>query len=312
MTDGRCVLFRKGLHDAARTFLQYLRPDGQLLRVGDDFNEDGTSYALGVVDLLAFLTGTYYQDPILKSFAKKGMEGFSSFSLANTVVSPTMFLILNDPELPCAGLEDLPLTWYNGSPLGSVIARSAWNDPNAFQVYMKIGESYSTNHEHKDAGSFQIYYKGILASDSGAYDSYFTPEDMAYNKQTISSNALLIFNPEMQDNDGWVYSGGQTIQGDANTENLTAAEWLRKRTARQARVLGHDCGAADAFRYAYLAGDLTNAYDPETVDQVTRSMLAVSTENPAAPWSLPFTTGSPPGKPGSKRPSSSTCSRNRP
>ena len=45
MTDGRCVLFRKGLHDAARTFLQYLRPDGQLLRVGDDFNEDGTSYA---------------------------------------------------------------------------------------------------------------------------------------------------------------------------------------------------------------------------------------------------------------------------
>ncbi len=129
MTDGRCVLFRKGLHDAARTFLQYLRPDGQLLRVGDDFNEDRTSYALGVVDLLAFLTGTYYQDPVLKSFAKKGMEGFSSFSLANTVVSPTMFLILNDPELPCAGLEDLPLTWYNGSPLGSVIARSAWNDP---------------------------------------------------------------------------------------------------------------------------------------------------------------------------------------
>jgi len=39
----------------------------------------------------------------------------------------------------------------------------------------------------------------------------------------------------------------------------------------------------EKFRYAYLSHDMTKAYDKETVDEVTRTMLAVMTENESFP-----------------------------
>ena len=34
---------------------------------------------------------------------------------------------------------------------------------------MKINEQFVGNHQHLDGGSFQLYYKGPLAIDAGAY-----------------------------------------------------------------------------------------------------------------------------------------------
>ena len=279
MTQGRCELFSSDLHNAALAFLHYLRPDGQALRIGDDFNEYGNYYALNCYDVAAFLAACLYQDPILKGFAKTCLKDFSTFSYANNSLSPVMFLIFNQPSLRCGTLQELPRYIYHGSPLGSCIMRTGWEQPNAAMVYMKIGESYTANHEHKDAGSFQIYYRGILASNSGIYDAYFSPHDIAYNKQTISVNSLLLLNPEMKGNGKWVYSGGQTIQGIINDEHLALATWQSSPAFSQGKVLAH----AHAENFCYLSGDITRAYDAQTAQKVIRSMLAVTPNSSKMP-----------------------------
>ena len=65
---------------------------------------------------------------------------------------------------------------------------------------MKINEQFVGNHQHMDGGSFQIYHKGPLAIDAGAYSGssggYNSPNNKNYFKRTIAHNSLLVYDPE--------------------------------------------------------------------------------------------------------------------
>jgi heparin/heparan-sulfate lyase len=68
------------------------------------------------------------------------------------------------------GPATLPMTKYFPDPAGLMIARTGWTDAmqaDAGDVVatMKLGGDWFGNHEHYDAGHFQIYYKGGLAID---------------------------------------------------------------------------------------------------------------------------------------------------
>lgn len=102
---------------------------------------------------------------------------------------------------------------------------------------------------------------------------------LAYNKQTISSNSLLIINPRMKDCGHWVYSGGQTIQGSISEEHKTLSSWQASAAFRQAKVLSH----AISDEYCSLCGDITRAYDSQTAEKVVRHMLSVFTRDEAHP-----------------------------
>ncbi len=287
MAGDNAHLFSDKLENPAITFIHYIRPDGQAIRVGDDYQEYGSVYGLGTYHQTAFYASALYDNPILKGFAKTGLNNFSKFSYSNNLLTPVIYLILNDPSLKTEDPKTLSVVIENGSPLGSIIARSAWEEENTPMVYMKIGEAYSANHEHKDAGSFQIFYNGILASDSGSYFWYGTEHDYAYHKQTISSNSLLIYNPNMRDNGKWIYSGGQRI--NRTSENATLAGWKRTGATEQAKILGMESlttgtpGADEKYIFSYLAGDLTNAYDEATVSEVSRYMLSAMTDDESCP-----------------------------
>lgn len=272
---GKPDFYSPALAQPALTFINYIRPDGEALRVGDDFNELSKSYNLRFYYNSLFLAAAIYKNPVVKGFAKQGLKDFSLFQNENNSLSAVAVLILNDPDTQCKPLSELPTYIYNGSPLGSIISRTKWNDENAVMTYMKIGEAYSANHEHKDAGTFQIFYKGILASDSGIYDGYGSPHDFHYNKQTVAANSLLIFNPNMPDASEWNYCGGQTIAGSSVDEKDTLEEWLSESTSRQAKIIGNGCDE----KFAYLAGDLTCAYDSQTAQSVIRHMFSAHTQS---------------------------------
>ena len=127
-------------------------------------------------------------------------------------MTPAQFFIFNDPNCEPRALSELPNTRYFGSPNGLMVARTGWKDgidaPEAV-AFMKIGEQWAANHHHLDAGTFQIYYKGILATDTGIYDAYGTSHDVNWNKETISHNGLLIYDPNEKINGNAVNSGGQ-------------------------------------------------------------------------------------------------------
>ncbi len=274
------------------TFMQYHRPDDESLRIGDDYNQRGPRYSHYDSIRLAFFGGIYYNNAALKAWSRAMSEDFTKLVWSGRCeITPLVFVLLNNPELGHSEADkySLPLINYNGSPMGVTIARSAWGDPDAWMTYSKVGEIYGANHDHKDAGSFQIFYKGILAMTSSCYqyrgrDPYGSPMDLGYNKQSISKNCLLIYNPNLPDDGKWLNSGGQRWRGKINWENNTLSEWMAKTSSHQAKILAHGSRMQNGtVEYAYIAGDLTNAYDEETVQSVTRHTISIATEDAAHP-----------------------------
>jgi heparin/heparan-sulfate lyase len=274
MFDNEIHLFDKeSFNQACRTFLHMMRPDGELLRIGDEFNE-GTRYAgLGKT---CFFGSYLYDDPILKGFAKKELLEYSKFYVMG--LTPIMILIFNKTDITPAPISDLPLVQYNGYPMGSMYARTSWTDKDAIMTYMKIGECYSGNHEHRDAGNFQIYHKGILASKSGNYTLYGNELDRHYNKQTISCNSILVFDPDRKDTEKWVYSGGHRIDDDYSEEVMDAEDWKTKPSFNIGKVLYHDYKLENGeLKYSCLCGDITKAYYEDSVSEVKRYMFSLNT-----------------------------------
>lgn len=97
-------------------------------------------------------------------------------------------ILWRDLDLKAKAPDDLPLTRYSGSPFGWMIARTAW-DENSVIAEMKINEQFVGNHQHLDGGSFQLYYKGPLAIDAGAYQGssggYNSPHNKNFFKRTM-------------------------------------------------------------------------------------------------------------------------------
>ena len=63
--------------------------------------------------------------------------------------------------------DHLPAIRYNGGYVGQYLARSKWGADGAVTM-MRIGEMGTANHDHEDAGTFQIHYKVCTAVQPAA------------------------------------------------------------------------------------------------------------------------------------------------
>ena len=82
-------------------------------------------------------------------------------TIVNQTITPVEFLIMSNPDVATKPVSELPLTRFFSSPYGSMIARTLWQegmDSPAVVAEMKIVENQFNEHQHLDAGSFQIYY----------------------------------------------------------------------------------------------------------------------------------------------------------
>ncbi len=290
MTDGREDPFSDKIEDAATTFTYFVRPDEQVFRIGD-MNENRSSYNFQWMAVAVFYAANYYENSYLKSFAYKHLDSFTYFTHGVASLSSVQFLATNDPGVShiCEGTA--PLTCTASYPNTGIFAKSANNNKNAFAIYMTMPENYALSHAHMECGSFQIYYKGALASDSGAYSGWSDTHHMGYNMQTISSNSLLIYNPSLANTKNptypnLIYSGGQSISKTANLPG-TLDELLKHERLNQCTILGVANVEKDGeYLYSYMGGDMTAAYDSETVSEVTRYMFAVATGNKECPYAF--------------------------
>ena len=124
---------------------------------------------------------------------------------------------------------------------------------------------HTNNHNHLDTGAFQIYYKGSLALDSGAYQTYDSDHDKNYYKRTIAHNSMLVYNPNEQffrwggliSNDGGVKWPNLGIEPDNLSTLLDPSKGYK-----MSDIAGHQFGPDPiAPDYTYLKGNLTNAYN---------------------------------------------------
>ncbi|MBR4059019.1 MAG: discoidin domain-containing protein, partial [Lachnospiraceae bacterium] len=268
------------VEEAAQVAYQWIytrRPDSELLREGDDDFERSKdlSRIYQTTDYLFFLASNFYKDGVLKA------EFLETATIAGgyAFLTEIQMLALNDPSIQTGEKAELPLAKYIGTPIGTMIARTGWNmgvtSPDVL-AFMKIGEVQTLNHHHRDAGSFQIYYKGILASESGAYMSYNDPHNKIYNQASVAHNTLSITstnNPtgvQRTPNGGGEYKTIASLK--ENIDDCTTG-----------MVIGQEFGP-DTYtpEYNYLAGDIAVAYD-DNVTEAVRSMLFMPLEDEEHP-----------------------------
>ncbi len=294
MTDGEKTPF-ENVDKAVNTMTYYYRPDGQIFRSGDVNEQNGAKYDFSYDATVMFLASNLYTNNLdnssyLKSYAYKYSSKFKNFHSGDAGISNVQFLAINNPAVNYIYEGTAPLTNTTTYPHTDLFAKSANNDPNAFAVFMTMPENYAASHAHMECGSFQIYYKGILASQSGAYDfPWGSTHHMGYSMQTIASNSLLIYNPKHANDINssrptMIYSGGQSIDNGANLPSTLDDLLNRHPALGQCTSLGTaNVEKGGVYLYSYMGGDMTKAYDSDTVDEVTRYMVAVATGDESYP-----------------------------
>lgn len=279
----------KNIYDPAQQYVMYdflyrRRPDGMVLPAGDvnHVRVPWISYALP-----AMLASSYYKDPYLAyEFERK----------QNLEAHCLMFnLLWRDFNLKGIPPDDLPLTRYSGTPFGWMLARTGWGS-NSVIAEMKVNENFVGNHQHLDGGSFQIYYKGPLAIDSGLYQGtdggYNCANNKNYTKRTIAHNSLLIYDP-LEIFECYNYGGADKTATAANDggQRMPGKGWDTCRSF--ADLLGEDytvgktlahCFGPDTVKpdFTYLKGDITAAYSSKVKD-VRRSFVFLNLNSDVIP-----------------------------
>ncbi|MCL4203989.1 MAG: heparinase II/III family protein [Pirellulaceae bacterium] len=275
------------VYNPEQRFVPYLwvyttRPDGQRLRAGDTFMTSrprGQPWSEFVGTLF---TASYYGDgTLLSQFLRQG--GSSE--------SEAIFEFLwRDTRLQAKPLDDLPLSRYFGSPFGWMVARTGWEQDAAI-AEMKINEYNFVNHQHLDAGAFQIYYRGALAIDSGLYSgssgAYGSPHCQNYYWRTIAHNSLLVYDPdETFGKSGYGNDGGQRLAGNRSEARTLDVLLDPARGYRTGQVLAHGFGPdPQTPDFTLLEGDITAAYSSK-VRQVVRSFVFLNLRNPQVPAAM--------------------------
>ncbi len=255
------------------------RPDGQRFRAGDtglegDLGPWGES--VGTI-----FTASYYGDgTLLSQYLKQG----------GVRDNDTIFEFLwRDTTLKPKPIETLPLTRYFGLPFGWMVARTGWGE-DAVIAEMKINEYNFANHQHMDAGAFQIYYKGALAIDSGLYKGssgkYGSPHCRNYFWRTIAHNSLLIHDPKEEFGPDYANDGGQRLPGGHHEPRTLDALLAPENGYRTGQVLAQACGPnPQTPDYSLLQGDITAAYSKK-VKQVLRSFVFLNLRDARVPAAL--------------------------
>lgn len=263
------------------------RPDGLVLPAGDDNHIRGgwKSYALP-----AMLASSYYHDPYL-AYEFEQKQSLEPHCLI-------FELLWRDFDLKGTPPDDLPLSRYSGTPFGWMLARTGWGDDSVI-AEMKINENFVGNHQHLDGGSFQIYYKGPLAIDTGLYQGtgggYNSANNKNYTKRTIAHNSLLVYDPD-EVFESYNYGGQDRTRTVANDggQRLAGKGWdtcrsfddLLGEEYNVGKVLAHGFGPSlQKPDYTYLKGDITKAYSSK-VKEVRRSFAFLNLKNAKVPAAL--------------------------
>ena len=268
--SGREV-FHENIKQVPYSLIYQRLPDGSILP-----NGDGT-YIPSYSRYENTLNFTYSNDPILKG------EYLRHYDPAT---DPMRWLLLNDPDLvPQPELKSLPLTKDFGPIIGSMIARTGWNqspdsDSDDIVVEMKGGGKHFSNHQHDDAGSFQIYYRGMQAGDLGVYGFYGTSYDLNFNKRSVSHSMILLYDPEAgTGNDG----GARLHRGiPPKTPEQAETDPFYRNGIRRAAAFGPDLIAPV---YSFFSVDLATAYS-DKVKEYTRSFCFIRRHDVSVPAML--------------------------
>ncbi len=261
-----------------------LRPDGQQIRRGDSYTPGRSGRKMAIM----MMAGSYYEDPYLLTMADGDF-----FDDGLQPLHQVFELLLRPAGVQKRPLSDLPRTKVFPMPMGEMVTRTGWNqgiESRDAVVFMRAGGTFFGNHQIRDMGTFQIYYRGALALVTGLYQSddthYGTDHWKCYYHQTLATNGLLIYDPdEPLRRIRPVNDGGQCLPNEGRDHPKDMEEILSD-GYEIGKVAG--CGFGpdpQSPEYSHITGDITGAYT-DKVEAVSRSMVTLNLGNDRYPCAL--------------------------
>lgn len=273
------------------------RPDGMVFLSGDDYNTNVMEYNNGLPEtvLVEFACS---KDPIVKDELMRVSEsaGKSGINISTGDAGTVKWLMFNDPSVKRSSRESLPLSYYFGTPAGNMVARTGWGEgvySNSVVCEMVLGEYWFGNHQHKDAGNFQLYYKGPLATESGSYVgvSYGSNDHWNYTMQSIAHNTILVYTPN-EDAINFTSIAGKKINdgGQRWPQGVSTSSYDKVRNDpdfKRATVMAREIDSKNGLEpnYTYLKGDITNSYSKKVSD-FKRSFMFLNFKDETIPAAL--------------------------
>lgn len=288
--SGKLVFDRNLL--SLRDFLIQMRlPSGEFFPDGDGQSRLPNGDAADVALMISALGN----DPLMKG------EFLRSFWKAPIRTDPVFFLLVNDPNLkPAFSYAQELLAFESGETLQSLILRTGWMaddwfrrdldpnsgfDPNSLESVTELrgGVQHSLNHQHLDAGSFQIWYRGWQTVDLGLYYFYGTPYDLNFHKKSGAHNCLFVFDPsESKATAGAFNDGGQrALPSPKQFEDYFAVPVRKTGKVLQSRI---EPDASHPLQALWQV-DLTPAY-AEKVERCVRTFCWLNLKREDVPTAL--------------------------
>jgi heparin/heparan-sulfate lyase len=246
------------------------RPDGQFLRMGDEWMDSLNLPVWGpdpdwgppwLAEAMLYAAGRY-RDPYLTAEYLR-MRHLDHVWLAVSDI------IWRDPEVEPAEPASLPTLRYLDGAAGTLLFRSGWGKDDVVGLF-KVMPLYVKNHDHLDRLSFQIYCRGGLAIDSGIYEG--VNADYGGGHWTNYLQRMLVRDPDeevLHSGRAVQADGGQRFPGDGGNpmtlEDLTDPIW------HIARVMAHG-EDTEKGRYAFVTADATAGYGAKA-KEVRRSFV---------------------------------------
>ena len=274
------------------------RPDGRVEGLGDEGSRVDLAEETGrVIDLIVQLT----RDRVLAAYSRylQRLRGQRYYYQGYRWSFP----LLNDPTVtPAAVIEtaDLgPLSarlpkarLFGREALGLAVIRSGFGADDTM-ITFRAGASM-THHGHYDGGHFTLYKGAPLAINSSVGGAFMGANRLDYSIRTVAKNSLLVLRPGERPRPerfatGLAADGGQRAPLATGSAVESVADW-RANLGAGLHLEGATVTNADFRdgRHAYIAADLTAAYDTPAYDsageggkvaRATRRLLYLADED---------------------------------
>jgi len=270
------------------------RPDGMVALSGDGYNTTPMTYALPYT-YTTFMEYVMSKDPYVKDeFVRSAVSATRDGFITSFGVGVNLYLIVNDVNVERESIYNLPNSKYFGTPNGVMVARTGWDEgiySDTAIATMHFNEYYTGAHQHFDAGNFELYYKGPLATDSGVYKLFGTEEHSIYTRQTVAHNCILVYDPDEPLRNFTVSqyvtnTGGQKNPYGSGGE-FSFETMMNDPEYRRATVISQEIDPENPItpEYTYIKGNLANAYSDKVKDY-NRSFMFLDLEDEKVPAAL--------------------------
>ena len=181
--------------------------------------------------------------------------------------------LLFDTEQPDApgDLATLPLA-HLSEGIGKLHARGSWAD-DASWLRFECGPFFN-QHQHQEAGNFEIFRREPLATESGEYIDWYSQHALNWLVRSIAHNCILVHQPEEQFRNirNWKNVEMANDGGQGNNVYIvhTLEDWVATRADHER---GQIIAYQDAGPVLYVVGDCTRGYAASKVELCRRHIV---------------------------------------